>query len=65
MNLGLDDSVLISKIHINGYDFLCCDKNKHGGGVACYIRSEISYNIKTSFLKDVENIFFESLFPNT
>ena len=60
-----DDSVLTLKIHINGYDLFCCDKNKHGGGVACYIRDEIRYNIKTSFPKDLENIFFESLLPNT
>ena len=37
----------------------------HGGKVACYIRSELSYNVKSYFLKDIENIFFELLLPQT
>ena len=61
----LDDSVLTSEIHIDGYDLLRCDRNRHGGGVACYIRSELSYNVKSYFPKDIENIFFELLLPNT
>ena len=61
----LDDSVLTSEIHIDGYERLCCDRNRHGGGVACYIRSELSYNVKSYFPKDIENIFFELLLPHT
>ena len=44
--LKLDDSVLTSEIDIDGYDLLRCDRNRHGG-VACYIGSELSYNVKT------------------
>ena len=61
----LDDSVLTSEIHIDGYDLLRCNRNRHGGGVACYITSELSYNVKTYFSKDIENIFFELLLPRT
>ena len=60
----LDDSELTSEIQIDRYDLLRCDKNRHGGGVACYIRSELSYNGKSYFPKDIENVFFELLLPN-
>ena len=49
----LDDSVLTSEIQIDEYELLRCDRNRHGGGVACYIRN------------DIENIFVELLLPNT
>ena len=61
----LDDSVLTSEIQIDEYDFLRCDRNRHGGGVACYIRNDLSYNVQSYFSKDIENIFFELLLPNT
>ena len=40
-------------IQIDEHDLLRCDRNRHGGGIACY------------FLKDIENIFFELLLRNT
>ena len=61
----LDDSVSSSEIQIDEYDLLLCDRNRHGGGVACYIRNDLSYNVKSYFPKDLENIFFELLLPNT
>ena len=54
-----------SEIQIDEYDLLRCDRNRHGGGVACYIRNELSYNVKSYFPKDTENIFFEILLLNT
>ena len=63
--LKLNDSVPTSEIQIDEYDFLCYDRNKHGGGVACYIRNDLSYNIRLYFPKDIENIFFELILPNT
>ena len=56
----LDDSVLTSEIQIDEYE-----RNRHGGGVACYIRNDLSYNVQSFFPKDIENIFFELLLPNT
>ena len=53
----LDDSVPTSEIQIDEYDLLCYDRNRHGGGVACYIRNDLSYNVKSYFSKDIENIF--------
>ena len=54
-----------SEIQIYEYDLLRFDRNRHGGWVACYIRNDISYNVKSYFPKGIENIFFELLLPNT
>ena len=53
----LDDSVFSSEIHFDNYNTLRCDRNKHGGGVVCYIRNDLSF--------DGKNVFFEILLPNT
>ena len=45
----LDDSVSTSEIQIDEYDLLRCDRNRHGGGVACYIRNDLSCNVKSYF----------------
>ena len=54
----LDDSVSTSEIQIDEYDLLRCDRNRHGGGVACYIRNDLSYNVKSHFPKDRKHIFW-------
>ena len=61
----LDDSVLSSEIHIDNYNTLRCDRKRHGGGVVCYIRNDLSYDVKSFFPPEIENIFFELLLPNT
>ena len=61
----LDDFVLSSEIHIDNYNTLRCDQNRHGGGVVCYIRNDLSYYVKSFFPPEIENIFFEILLPNT
>ena len=60
----LDDSVSTSEVQPDEYNLLRCDRNRHGGGVLCYIRNDLSYNVKSYFPKDTENIFFELLLPN-
>ena len=60
----LDDSVPTSEFQISEYDRLRCGRKIHGGGVACYIRNDLSYNVKSYFSKDIENIFFELVLPN-
>ena len=57
----LDESFFQSEFQIDNYDLLGCDRNRNGGGVACYIRSNISY-VRKEFLPNIiENIFFEIL----
>ena len=38
----LHASVLAQKISTDNYKILRWDKNRHGGGVACYIRNYLS-----------------------
>ena len=61
----LDGSVLDGEINIDGYELVRSDWNRHGGGVACYIRSDISFNVRGDFSSEIENIFFDILLPKT
>ena len=61
----LEESISQSEIQIDNYDLLRCDRNRSGGGVACYVRSDFSYVQKCFFPNVIENIFFEILFPKT
>ena len=45
----LDSTVLDPVIYIENYEILLFDRNQDEGGVACYIRSDISYKLN-SFL---------------
>ena len=35
---------LCAVIKIDNYNLLRCNRNRHGGGLACYIRNGLSYN---------------------
>ena len=61
----LDNSILNEELNIQGYDLLRCDRNRHGGGVACYIKQNICYNTKNIFSTELENIFFDVFLPKT
>ena len=61
----LDGSVLDGEINIDGYELVTSDWNRHGGGVACYIRSDISFNVRGDFSSEIENIFLDILLPKT
>ena len=61
----LDGSVLDGEINIDGYELVRSDRNRHGGGVACYIRSDITFNIRGDFSSEIENIFLDILLPKT
>ena len=48
--IGISESkfhstVLVPESYIENYEILRFDRNRHGGGVACYIRSGISYKL--------------------
>ncbi len=61
----LDDSVFDNEVSIEGYKLLRADRTRNGGGVACYIKSELGYNFRKDFSTDIENIFFDILLPNS
>ena len=45
----LDGSAISSKIHIGNCNTLSCNWNINGGGVVCYIRTDLSYDVKSFF----------------
>ena len=47
----LDETILQSEIQISNYELLRCDRNRNGGGVASYIRSDIGY-LKNNFFRN-------------
>ena len=61
----LDSSVLNEEIEIDGYTIERSDRNRRGGGVACYIRNNLSYNIKENFSDEIENLFLDIMLPKT
>ena len=52
----LDDSVQSYEILIEIYDLIRSDRTGHGGGVACFIRNNLSYNTKSFLPWDRKNI---------
>ena len=40
--IQLNDSVRTSETQIENYDLIRSDRNRHGGGVACFIRNDLS-----------------------
>ena len=61
----LDISINDLELQIDGYNLLRADRNRHGGGVACYIKNNISFEIKKYFPPDIENLFVDIVFPNS
>ena len=61
----LDETVLNSEILIPGYQILRSDRNRHGGGVLCYIKDTICFKRRENFSTEFENIFFDILLPQT
>ena len=44
LNSRLDSSVSNVEVNINGYSIIRNDRNRNGGGAACYIRSDLCFN---------------------
>ena len=61
----LDDSVLSSEIQIENYDLIRSDRNRHVGGVVCFIRNVLSYNTKSLLSSEIENTFTEIFLPHS
>ena len=61
----LDKTIFNAEISIERYDIIRKDRNRNGGGVACYVRNDICYNSKQVLQDDIENIFIELLLPKT
>ena len=59
----LDSSVTAMEVNINGYSIIRNDRNRHGGGVACYVKNDLCFNTKKIFPNSIEHVFFEILIP--
>ena len=59
----LDASINNEELNIDGYSIIRNDRNRHGGGVACYIKDDISYNRKSDFSNLIENVFLDIYLP--
>ena len=53
------------EIQIDGYKILRWDRNRHGGGVAGYIKDDLSYHMISVFPHEIESVFLEILLPNS
>ena len=61
----LDHIVPDLEVNLSGYDILRCDRNRNGGGVACYIRKDLCFNTRALNSKEIENIIFDILLPKS
>ena len=59
----LDHTLPDLEVNLSGYDILRCDRNRNGGGVACYKRKNLCFNAKPLKCKEIENICFDILLP--
>ena len=59
----LDSCVTKAEVNINSYSIIRNDRNRNGGGVACYIRNDLCFNIKNVFTYSIEHVFFKTLIP--
>ena len=61
----LDHTVLNSEVNLPGHDILQCDRNRYCGGTAFYIRQHLCFITRTLHFKEIENLFFDILLPNS
>ena len=63
--IGITEVKLDKSMIVNNYDLRRCYRNSNSGGVACHIRSDISYVQKDFFPNVIGKIFIEILLPKT
>ena len=40
------------EVEITGYEIIRVDRNRNGGGIAIYLKSNISYNVRDNIIPD-------------
>ena len=61
----IDNSISDSEVEILGYCNLRCDRNRNGGKVACYVRQDWCFNLRSTAIGDIKGTFFDALLPKT
>ena len=46
-----------------GYILERSDRDRKGGGLACYVRNDLSYNVRDTLSDKIENIFVDIIHP--
>ena len=49
------------KVNTSGYSALISERNRYGGCVACYFRTELSFKSRNVFSNSIENVSFDLL----
>ena len=61
----LDKTIFDSEVSIPNDSLTRKDRDRKGGGIACYIRRDICFNSQNYLLDKIENISFDLLLPET
>ena len=61
----LDHTAPDSEANFPEYYILRCDRNRNGGGGACYIRKDLCFSTRTLPCKEIENLVFDILLPKS
>ena len=49
----LDGTIFEAEIYIEGYSIVRCDRDRKGGGVACYIKHDICFRTQNILSKKI------------
>ena len=61
----LDEIIQDEEMNIEGYNLIRKDRCRNVGGVACFIRNDIHFNIREELMDEMESIFFDILLPKS
>ena len=63
----MDNTINDSEVEIENYNLERRDRNRNGGGVCIFVRSDISYNLRDDLpvLKDLESIWIDIMIPKS
>ena len=54
----LNSSVSDQNVNVSGFSIPRSDRNRNGGGVACYIKANLCFNSRNIFSNSIEHVFF-------
>ena len=61
----IDNSMSDCEVENPCYYIIRCDRNRNRGGVACYVRQDVCFNLRGTAMGDIKSIFSDILFPKT
>ena len=62
----LDESIKSCELHIPGYELICRDRDRNGGGVCFYLKTSINFVVRSDLnVANLENLCLEIRKPNS